>query len=104
MNDEEYRRGNVIDLMFLELGYIESATKRGTEFEGDVHLDDGQRSTLETRTVEEKAALRSATASSDRLWPKVVNFVVVPCRITNYFYQETRAYIAGGFTNYQTNN
>ena len=104
LGEDDYYRGDEIDLTVPDgEEAIQDAINGGSGFEGDIHLNDGQKKIMESGTAEEKEQLRSATTHERHKWPKVGSNVVVPYTITNEFTQRERAFLARGFSDYERN-
>ena len=102
LDEKDFAKGDIIDLsMPLENDPMEQALNTGDDlFEGDIDLNDEQKTMIET-DLEEDSVL-SRAVSTKRRWNKLGNIVPIPYVISSSYTFEERATIARAFNEFET--
>ena len=102
LDEKDFAKGDIIDLSVpLENDPMEQALGAGDDlFEGDIDLNDEQKTMIET-DLEEDSVL-SRAVSTKRRWTKIGNIVPIPYVISSSYTFEERATIARAFREFET--
>ena len=105
MGDADFELGAALDLDAPTGKDITLAIEEGTEFEGDIKLNELERAIFDRGTDEEKDMVRSLVTNKKRKWPKKrrSKLVFVPYTIESQYSAEERAAIARGIDDYHRN-
>ena len=102
LDETDFAKGDIIDLsMPLEYDPIEQALGTGDDlFEGDIDLNDEQKTMIETDLDEDSVLSRAV--STKRRWTKIGNIVPIPYVLSSSYTFEERATIARAFREFET--